>query len=262
MAPCRPRCSTSRMELCLITRGNLYVTDRLNHRIRKISTAGNVTTVAGPSGSEPPQGWADGPRLGFLFNYPEGIALGPADAELYVTELHRIRRIPLGDDIVSTVAAVGIAGFANGPATIAQFDEPVDVVATQTGDLFVADIGNNRIRRVSSSGVVTTAAGDGVAAVPTDTPQFADNRPALNARFEVVNGLAIDPTGLIWVADGTHVRMFSPLTSTVFTACSDQGTHQEPIEFDDALALAVFDGTIIVVDNGANKIMLLTPRPD
>jgi DNA-binding beta-propeller fold protein YncE len=87
--------------------GNLYVADTLNHRIRRVDLEGNVTTVAGPSGSGSLQGWADGPLDGVLFNYPNGITVDAAGATVYVSELHRIRRIPL-DDIVSTVAAVGI----------------------------------------------------------------------------------------------------------------------------------------------------------
>jgi DNA-binding beta-propeller fold protein YncE len=244
--------------------GNLYVADRLNHRIRKIDTAaGSVTTIAGPAGSAPLQGWADGGFPGALFNHPTGIAVDAGDNNVYVSELHRIRRIPLtADDIVHTVAAVGIAGFADGPPTLAQFDEPVDLVVTQTGDLFVADIDNNRIRRVSPSGTVTTAAGDGVPAVPTDKPEFSDDRPALSARFESVNGVAIDPTGIVRVADGTHVRMYSPHTNTVSTACSDPGTHQLPIEFNDALAIVVSEGGIFVVDNGSHQIIRLTPHLD
>jgi NHL repeat. len=244
--------------------GNLYLTDSNNHRIRKIDiTAGKVTTVAGPSGSQPLQGWADGPLDGVLFNYPDGIAIDPADSNLYITELHRIRRIPLTeDDIVYTVAAVGIAGFADGPATLAQFSEPLDVAVTQTGDLFVADIDNYRIRRVSPSGTVSTAAGDGVPAVPADKSEFVDNRPALNAHFESASGIAVDPTGTVWIADGTHVRIYSPITGTVSTACSDRGTHQQPIEFRDAEAIALLGNNILVVDNGANQIIQLTPQPD
>ncbi len=249
--------------------GNLYLADSQNHRIRKIDTAGNVTTVAGPRGSEILQGWADGALLGSLFNYPDGITIDVGNDNIYLSELHRIRRIPLStDDIVHTVAAVGIAGFADGPPTRAQFDEPVDLVVTQTGDLFVADINNYRIRRVSPSGTVTTAAGDGVLAVPSDKSQFVDDIPALNARFESVNGIAIDATGLVWIADATHVRMYSPIANTVSTACSDQGTHQQPIEFQDALAITILAGTtildrkVLVVDNGANQIIQLTPHLD
>jgi len=242
--------------------GNLYVADTLNHRIRKIDTAGNVTTVAGPSGTGILQGWADGPLDGVLFNYPNGITVDPASNNIYVSELHRIRCIPLnGQDIVSTVAAVGIAGFADGPTTLAQFKEPLDLTATQTGDLFVADSDNHRIRRVSPSGTVVTIAGDGVPAVKTDKPQFVDDRPALSARFESITGIAVDSKGIVWVADGSHVRMYSLIKNTVSTACSDK-EHQQPIEFDYAGSIAVSGDKIYVVDSVANKIILLTPNPD
>ena len=168
--------------------GNIYVADQDNHRIRKIDPTGNVTTVAGPLSSELLQGWADGPRAGVLFNYPTRIAIDcTAEQNIFVSELHRIRRIPVVEqliDMVTTLAAVGIPGFADGPATLAQFNQPMGLVATQAGDIFIADAGNNRTRRVSPSGIVTTAAGDGVPADPAEKSQFLDNRPALNARFQ------------------------------------------------------------------------------
>ncbi len=247
--------------------GNLYVADQVNHRIRKIDVTGNVTTIAGPFGtSERLQGWADGPAGGCLFNYPLGIDVDGTGGIIYVSEYHRIRCVPLSrDGMVYTVAAVGIPGFADGPATLAQFNQPLDLKVTQTGDLFVADSVNLRIRRVSPSGMVTTVAGDGVPALPYDKPQFADDRPALNARFELVSGLAVDPTGIVWLADGTHVRMYSPFTNTVSTACSDKG-HQHPIEFVYATGIAFWEGNILVVDGpvGAapNQIIQLTPIPD
>jgi NHL repeat-containing protein len=248
--------------------GNLYLADQANHRIRKIDAAGNVTTVAGPIGNEQAQGWIDDFGNSARFSRPKGMAIDAMDKTLYVTENQRIRSIPLdfhfGRDskMVRTVAAVGIDGFADGPPTVAQFNNPTGLVVTQTGDLFVADTGNFRIRRVAPSGMVSTVAGDGVPAVPTDAAQFADGRPALGARFERPTGLAIDPMGTVWVADGTHVRMYVPLTNTVFTACSDTMQHQQPIKFKSAIGITLSRGKIFVVDAGANQIMRLTPRAD
>jgi DNA-binding beta-propeller fold protein YncE len=215
--------------------GNLYIADQANHRIRKIDTSGNVTTVAGPSGSELLRGWIDDLLNEALFNRPMAIAIDATDANLYVSEHNRIRRIPLRFQTgvsrmaVRTVAAVGIEGFADGPAPVAQFDNPLGLAVMHTGDLLVADTGNFRIRRVTPSGMVTTLAGDGVPAVPTDEAQFADERPALHARFERPSRLAIDQTtGIVWVTDGSHLRMYSPLTNTVSTACSDP-THVQGV---------------------------------
>lgn len=251
--------------------GNLYVADQGNHRIRKIDTSGNVTTVAGPSGREQLRGWVDdisgvADHQVALFSRPKAIAIDATDANLYVAEHHRIRRIPLRFQTgvtaleSSTLAAVGIKGFADGPAPVAQFARPLDLAVTQTGDVLVADTGNCRIRRVTPSGMVTTLAGDGVPAVPGDHAQFADGRPALSARFERPSGVAVDHTGTVWVSDGTHVRMYSPLANTVSTACSDSGRHQKPLKFTSISSIAISEGKIFVA--AANRIMLVTPHED
>jgi DNA-binding beta-propeller fold protein YncE len=251
--------------------GNLYIADQGNHRIRKIDTSGDVTTIAGPSGREQLRGWVDdllrvSDHDVALFSRPKAMAIDASDANLYVVEHHRIRRLPLrfqpGVTILesSTLAAVGIKGFADGPAPVAQFANPLGLAVTQTGDLLVADTGNFRIRRVTPSGMVTTLAGDGVAAVPTDHVQFADGRPALQARFERPSGLAVDQAGTVWVSDRSHVRMYFPLANTVATACTDSGSHQEPLKFTNATSIALSGDKIFVVDG--NKIVRLTPHED
>jgi DNA-binding beta-propeller fold protein YncE len=246
--------------------GNLYIADQGNHRIRKIDTSGNVTTVAGPSGPEKPAGWVDALTNAALFSFPRPIALDEPDKSLYVSEHDRIRKIPLFLFVpgrtsmeVRTVAAIGLKGFADGPPLLAQFDLPSGLAVTQTGDLFVADTHNRRIRRVSPSGTVTTVAGDGVPPVPNDATQFADARPALQTRFERPSGVAVDQTGTVWVTDSKHLRMYDPRSNTFFTACSD-GLHQQPIEFDRAVGIALSGGKIFVVDNA--RVMLLTPHED
>lgn len=255
--------------------GNLYVADTMNHRIRKIDFVSNeVTTVAGPGkqsgageiepSSSPDQGWADGFQIGSLFNYPSGVTIDASQTNLYISETHRIRRVPIAPlpttnyiDMVSTVAAVGIMGFSDGPAVFAQFNQPYDNAVTQTGDLFVADSGNYRIRRVSPSGSVTTVAGDGVPATPSDKSEFEDNRPAQKARFELAYGLAIDDEGNVWVADGSYVRIYSPVADTVSTA--RRASDGEPIQFITATGIAIYKKQIFVTDLGANRIVLLTP---
>ena len=247
--------------------GNLYIADQGNHQIRKIDTSGNVTTVAGPSGTEKVSGWVDG-RISSnsLFSSPEGIALDAADVSLYILEHNRIRNISIGFSSIGifrgprTVAAVGISGFADGPAPVAQFNHPLGIVVTQTGDLFVADTRNCRIRRVTPSGIVTTVAGDGVPAVPTDDAQFVDGRPALHARFERPTALAVDQAGTVWVCDDTHLRMYFPRTNRVSTACSDQRLHQNPLKFKAISGIALSGGRIFVVDDG--KVLRLIPHED
>ena len=247
--------------------GNLYLGDQDNHRIRRIDVSGHVTTAAGPTGDELLYGWVDELMEIALFTRPMALAIDADDSTIYLTEHNRIRRFPLrftpsiGVMAVRTVAAVGIQGFADGPPTVAQFSRPVGLAVTPTGDLFVADTGNHRIRRISPSGVVTTIAGNGIAASPGDPSQFLDGLPALQATFEGPFGLAVDPSGMVWVADGTHVRMYSPLSNTVSTACSDQGLHRQPIKFKNAFGgIALAGGKILVA--ASNQILALTPHED
>jgi DNA-binding beta-propeller fold protein YncE len=244
--------------------GNLYLGDQNNHRIRQIDLSGNVTTAAGPTGDQLLYGWVDELLELALFTRPMALAIDADDANIFLTEHSRIRRFPLRfatgvkNMSVRTVAAVGIEGFADGPPTIAQFSRSVGLAVTQTGDLLVGDSDNHRIRRVTSSGMVTTVAGNGAA--PSDPTQFLSDQPALEASFEGPFGIAIDQAGLVWIADGSHVRIYSPLTNTVSTACSDR-LHQQPITFENAFGgIALSSGKILVV--AFSKVIALAPHED
>jgi sugar lactone lactonase YvrE len=138
--------------------GNLYVADYSNHRIRKV-TSGVITTVAG-NGT---QGFSgdNGPATSAQLNGPVGIAVD-FTGNLYIADTynHRIREVSNG--VIATVAGNGTPGFSgdNGPATSAQLHGPVGVAVDSAGNLYIADYGNNGIRKVSN-GVITTVAGSG-----------------------------------------------------------------------------------------------------
>jgi sugar lactone lactonase YvrE len=129
--------------LALDGQGNLFVADYNNQRIRRISAAGIVTTVAGTGG----QGYADGPANAALFTFPHRLALDAA-GNLYVADVsnQRIRKISVAGQ-VSTLAG-GTAGSADGRGTAAQFNLPFAVATDAAGRLYVADLGNNRIRKI------------------------------------------------------------------------------------------------------------------
>lgn len=126
--------------------GNLYISDRIAHRIRKLSPAGIVSTYAGTG----VRGYADGPALNAQFASPTGLAIDTA-GNLYVLDRDnpRVRRIdPSGN--VTTVAGTGIAGYADGPAGQAQFNLPYGLCLGANGrDLYITDSGNHRIRRLA-----------------------------------------------------------------------------------------------------------------
>ena len=147
--------------------GNIYVADTNNQTIRRIGTDGSVTTVAGLAGSS---GSTDGSGSAARFNQPLAIAMGP-DGDLYVADAGNfsIRRVTTAG--VVTTYAGGTAGYADGPAPVAQFGSVIAIATAANGDVLVADSANARVRRIirsgSGAGMVETLAGNGTFFSPT-----------------------------------------------------------------------------------------------
>ncbi len=175
---------------------NVYVADALNQVIRKITTGGVVTTIAGVAGSA---GFNNGATGTALFSRPTGVAVNNAGTIIYVADYnnHVIRQISGGT--VSTLAgSAGTFGTTDATGIAAQFHNPFGVALNSAGTiLYVADMNNQTIRAITiSSGAVTTLAG--AAGVPGSTDDPANN---LNARFNTPRGLAVDASGNVYVAD-------------------------------------------------------------
>lgn len=150
--------------VCVDDSENVYVADFNNQRIRRISSKGVVTTIAGTGDT----GYVDGPGLQSKFNYPRGITIDHK-GNLYVGDSwnHRIRKIA-PDGTVSTFAGGGTArgvqvagALVDGPDSTARFYTPCGVAADASGNIFVADAYNHRIRKITTAGVVSTIAGGG-----------------------------------------------------------------------------------------------------
>ena len=170
--------------------GVLYVTEGGGHRVRMISPAGNVTTLAGSGKS----GFADGRAAAARFNGPTGIAVDAAGVVFVADQYNnRIRRITNG--VVDTLAGGSVWGFADGVGAAAQFRFPRGLVLDPaTGHLLVADFVNNRIRAVNPrSGAVSTLAGSGA--------EGADDGDAAAASFTRPSGVAVDAQSGVLVAD-------------------------------------------------------------
>ena len=192
--------------LALDGSGNLYVADTLNHRIRRIDAEGVITTIAGTG--ERGFGGDGGAATEAQFAWPIGLALDGL-ANLYVADRsnNRIRRID-AEGVVTTLAGTGERGFGGdgGAATEAQFAFPTGLALDGSGNLYVADSGNHRIRRIDAEGVITTLAGTG-------EPGFGgDGGAATEAQFAWPIGLALDGSGNLYVADsGNHrIRVIRP----------------------------------------------------
>jgi DNA-binding beta-propeller fold protein YncE len=170
--------------------GNIYVTDWKNRRIRKISTAGQVSTVAGNGHI----GFVNGsPAVAEFFN-PSGIAMDK-QGNLYVGDWNRIRKIAPGGN-VTTFAGKDSTGFKDGAASEALFSEINDLAIDDWGNLFVSD--ENRIRRITPEGTVSTIAGS--------TGGYMDG-DGKAAKFLGPVGLATDKQGNIYVADDHNNRI-------------------------------------------------------
>ncbi len=168
-----------------------------------------VVTLASGSG-----GFDDGPLALAKFLRPNGIATDP-QGNLYVADFggHRIRRISV-EGVVSTVAGSGVAGFRDEPGNLAQFNGPRGIVYV-SGYLFVADLNNARIRRITLDGTVATHAGDGVEG-------FRDG-VGRQAEFDAPRAIAADFAGNLYVADGARVRLITPNGSVSTVAGNEPG---------------------------------------
>jgi sugar lactone lactonase YvrE len=171
--------------------GNLYIAEA-DSRIRKVSN-GVIATVVG-SGT---QGFSGdtGPATSAQLNGPTGVAVDAA-SDLYIadTSNQRVRKVSNG--VITTVVGNGTPGFSGdgGPAASAQLNGPTGVAVDAAGNLYVADSGNSRIRKVSN-GVITTVAGNG-------SPGFSgDNGPATSAQLNAPGRIAVDSSGNLYIAD-------------------------------------------------------------
>ncbi|MGN8055091.1 DUF6443 domain-containing protein [Pedobacter sp. 22163] len=169
--------------------GNVYIADSDHNQIQKVTPLGTMSILAG-SGSA---GSTDGTGTGASFQHPSALAVD-ASGNVFVSDQqnHRIRKItPAG--VVTTFAGSGSPGFVNGTGTGASFYSPIGLAFDASGNLYVADYSNNRIRVITPSGVVSTFAGTGTAG--------SSNGSALSATFHNPMGVAVDASGNVYVAD-------------------------------------------------------------
>jgi sugar lactone lactonase YvrE len=172
--------------------GIVYVADSHNHIIRKIKKDGSVSTFAGDVNNAP--GYMEGKGTAARFNNPVGIAVD-VQYNVYVADRnnHVIRKIT-PDGVVSTLAGVGtVQGSADGPGISAKFSSPAGVAVDAQGTVYVADLNNNKIRKITSTGEVSTLAGSGI--------YGSVNGTGTEANFASPFGVAVDAKGIVYVAE-------------------------------------------------------------
>jgi uncharacterized protein (TIGR03437 family) len=207
--------------IALDSSGNLLIADSANHLVRQVLSNGTIQTIAGNGVS----GFSgdDGPALSATLSTLGGIT-ADGSGNVFVVDAgnQRVRKIS-ANGTITTVAGNGTAGFSGdgGQATSAELNNPSGIAVDSSGNLFIADTGNNRIREVSASGTITTIAGIGIAGYS------GDGSAGTTAALSGPTGIALGKAGVIYFSDSGNnaVRSLTPgTTSVVIASVVDAGS--------------------------------------
>ena len=247
--------------------GNLYIADSMNNVIRKVTAAtGIITTVAGNSAT----GYSGdgGPASSATLTGPHGVAVDNS-GNIFIADTgnNAIRKVSAATGIITTVAGNGVLGYTGdgGQATNAELHSPDAAAVDQYGNVFIADIFNYVIREVAAAtGIITTVAGNGTMG------GSGDGGPATKAQLGSPEGLAVDGSGNLYIADALYsvIREVAAATG-IITAVAGNGRHgysgdcgpATSAELDYAAGVGVDGaGNLYIADTGNARIRLLVPE--
>lgn len=197
--------------------GNVYFSDGPPNTVFRLDASGAITIAA--AGLGPGFEGDGGPAVEAHLDNPNGLALDGA-GNLFIADTlnHRVRRVS-PDGFIATVAGNGACCFSGdgGPAVNAQLDTPFGVAVDTAGNLFIADEYNQRIRKVSADGIITTVAGNG-------TSGFSgDGGPGINAQLSYPAAVAVDSAGNLFIADYNNRRVRMVSTGGIITTVAGNG---------------------------------------
>jgi sugar lactone lactonase YvrE len=194
--------------IAIDTAGNLFIADQSNSTIRKVTSAGVVTTLAGTGKSA---GLTDGTGSAARFNYPVGVAVDAA-GNVFVadTSSHTIRKVTSVGVVTTLAGQGGVQGSTDAAGSAARFSSPIGLAVDTAGNIFVTDAGSNTVRKVTSSGVVTTEAGLAETA-------GSNNGLGSAARFSYPFGVAVNTAGNVFVADQSNSTIRNSVSSAPAT---------------------------------------------
>ncbi|QMW00872.1 NHL repeat-containing protein [Spirosoma foliorum] len=225
---------------------NLYITDLFNRRIRKVSPDGIITTVAGNgnAGFSGDGGLATATTLNGVYNM-----IVDAAGNLYMADSfnHRVRKVS-SSGIITTIAGNGSAGFSgdNGPAILASLNKPADVAMDRSGNLYIAELDNHRIRKIDSNGIITTVAGNG------NTSFSGDGGLATAAGLNSPAKIIVDRNNNLYMADQYDHRIRKVSPDGIITTIAGNGNAGFSGDGDLATAASLNSPTGMALDNGNN----------
>jgi sugar lactone lactonase YvrE len=241
--------------------GNLYIADMQNNRVRKISTTGIITTVAGigTAGHAGDGGQATSAKL----YYPTGLAFD-ATGNLYIADYYnnRVRKVTT-TGIITTVAGYTVDGGYSGdggPATAAQLNSPVAIAFDGANNMYVADESNNCIRMVNAAGIISTFAGD------TTAGYAGDGGAATDAELYFPSGVACDAVGNVYISDYDNNRVRMVNTSGIISTYAGTGTGAYSGDGGQAISAEIYNpwgitcdalGNVYIADYGNNRIRMV-----
>jgi sugar lactone lactonase YvrE len=232
--------------------GNLYIADTNNHRIRKVTPAGMISTIvgtgiAGYSGD-------GGPAAEAQIYMPHGVEID-ASGNLYIADTwnSRIRKVtPAG--VITTVTGTGTSGFSGdgGPATLARLSYPKDITLDAAGNLYIADYTNHRVRKVTLAGIISTVAGMGRSGFS------GDGGPATAAQLDHPTSIALDAAGNLYISDSLNHRIRKvadvAAPSTYFPQVAVGGGYTTVFTFGNS-GSDMLSGTLELMDQQGNPLV-------
>ncbi len=234
--------------LAIAADGTIYIADTDNHRIRAV-ISGTISTIAG-SGALGFSG-DNGPATMARLASPTAIAVG-STGMVYVADSgnHRIRSINTSG-VITTIAGNGTQGFSGdgGPATSAALDTPSGLAVSSTGQLYIADTHNHRVRSVSPSGTITNFAGTG-------SPGYSgDNAAATAAQLDAPRGLVFTASGALLIADANNHRVRAVSPSGTITTVAGSATQGSPIDATSAVTASLSTPRSVGVTSFGNPVL-------
>ncbi len=235
--------------------GNVYIIDRENQCIRVVNSSGIINTIAGLPLYGAGYSGDGGPATAAEINNPYGLAVDGSGNVFIADGNNNCIRMINTAGIINTIAGNGFAGYSGdgGPATASEMNSPNGVAVDATGNIYIGDFQNNRIRIVSTSGIINTIAGNGIGSYS------GDGGPSTAAEINVPWGVSVDLSGNIYISDygNNRIRFITSLTTGINNIAAHNGVNIFPIPNNGSFTITgVSIGQVIVLYNYTGQKIL------